>query len=239
MPNPTPTDPQLQAKQRAARHAVDFIQSGMAVGLGTGSTAIWAVRELGARLQDGRLRHITGFPTSLATRTAAQELRIPLLPDDLPRALDLTIDGADEVDPDLNAIKGGGGALLREKIVAQASARLILVIDASKLSDRLGTKFRLPIEVLPFGWQAQARWLAALGAKTHLRQQPDHTPFHTDQGNLILDCDFGPLPTPHDLAARLDARAGIIAHGLFLNLATDLIVAHPNSLDHRQRNVQA
>src|SRR5215470_13285761 len=184
------TDPQTALKAAAAERAVDFVQSGMVVGLGTGSTAIFATRRIGALLRDGTLRDITGFPTSKATAAEARALGIPLLDEDCPRTIDLTIDGADEVDPNLDLIKGGGGALLREKIVAQASRREIIVVDESKRSAALGTRFRVPIEIVEFGWRSQAAYLESLGAKISLRQKNDNTPFKTDQNNLILDCDF-------------------------------------------------
>jgi ribose 5-phosphate isomerase A len=147
-----------------------------------------------------------------------------MLAEELPRELDLTIDGADEVDQSLNLIKGGGGALLREKIVAQASHRVIIVVDESKLSPSLGTKHPLPVEVLPFGWHSQLRFLQSLGGQVVVRYNQDSTPYRTDQGNLILDCDFGPIISPPDLAAQLSTRAGIVEHGLFLNLATEVII---------------
>jgi len=147
----------------------------------------------------------------------------------------LTIDGADEVDPNLDLIKGGGGALLREKIVAQASRREIIVVDESKLSPALGTRWAVPVEVVPFGWRTQALYLESLGADVNLRQDRNRKTFTTDQGNLILDCQFGPLSQPADLAAKLNSRTGIVEHGLFLDLATDLIVAGAEGVRHIER----
>jgi ribose 5-phosphate isomerase A len=224
MPQPIDADATQQAKRRASEHAVDFVQSGMRIGLGTGSTAIWATRHIAERLRTGELQEIAGFATSLAVQQEAERLGIPLLADDLPVDLDLTIDGADEVDPQLNLIKGGGGALLREKIVAQASRRVIIVVDERKLSPCLGTRWALPVEVLPFGWQSQARFLQGLGANVQPRRDPSGELFKTDQGNFILDCAFGPIPDPASLAAHLAARAGIVEHGLFLGLASELLV---------------
>jgi ribose 5-phosphate isomerase A len=218
-------DPHAALKQEAAEHAVRYIKSGMTVGLGTGSTAIFAIRHIGALLQSGQLKDVVGFATSRASWDAAVALRIPMLPDDLPKNIDVTIDGADEVDPELNLIKGGGGALLREKLVAQATAREIIVVDESKLSPRLGTRHVLPIEVLPFGWRSQTRFLESLGAKYVVRQTADGREYHTDQGNLILDCDFGPISDAADLARALEGRAGIVEHGLFLNLTHSVVVA--------------
>jgi ribose 5-phosphate isomerase A len=223
---PTPTrDPHAAMKKEAAEYAVRYVQSGMTVGLGTGSTAIFAIRHIGALLQSGELKDIIGFATSKASWDAAVELNIPMMTEDLPKNIDVTIDGADEVDPLLNLIKGGGGALLREKLVAQASAREIIVVDESKLSPRLGTKHVLPIEVLPFGWKSQARFLESLGAKYVVRQTPDGKDYHTDQGNFILDCDFGPIADAEKLAFALEHRAGIVEHGLFLGLTHNVVVA--------------
>lgn len=227
---------QAELKRAAALRAVEFVQSGMKVGLGTGSTAIYATRQIAELLKARALRDITAFATSKATDEEARRLGIPMLPDDLPRDLDVTIDGADEVDPELNLIKGGGGALLREKIVAQASAREIIVVDETKPSPRLGTRCPVPVEVLPFAWLSQARFLESLGAKFTIRQNPNGTQFVTDSGNMILDCVFGPIADAPQLAALLNARAGIVEHGLFIDLATDLIVASAQGIQTRARN---
>jgi len=219
-------DPQAALKQEAAEYAVKtYVRSGMTVGLGTGSTSIFAIRRIGALLKTGELKNIVGFATSKASWDAAVELNIPMLTDDLPKNIDVTIDGADEVDPQLNLVKGGGGALLREKLVAQASGKEIIIVDESKLSQRLGTLHVLPVEVLPFGWRSQARFLESLGAKYIVRQTPDGREYRTDQGNMILDCNFGPIPDVAKLAHDLEARAGIVDHGLFLNLASVVVVA--------------
>ena len=146
-----------QYKQQAAERALEFVSSGMIVGLGTGSTAIYATRRLGRLLRDGLLHHIVGVPTSAATAVAAEQLRIPLLANDLVREIDITIDGADEVSPELDLIKGGGGAMLREKIVARASHRLIIVVDDSKLSPTPGARRAVPVEVVRFGWRRAGR----------------------------------------------------------------------------------
>ena len=218
-------DPNAALKQAAAVYAVRYVESGMTVGLGTGSTAIFAIRHIGAMLQNGELKNIVGFATSRVSWDAAVELKIPMLPEDLPKAIDVTIDGADEVDPQLNLIKGGGGALLREKLVAQATPHEIIVVDESKLSPRLGTLHVLPIEVLPFGWRSQARFLESLGARFVVRQTVDGKEYRTDQGNMILDCDFGPIADSVELAIKLEARAGIVEHGLFLNLTHSVVVS--------------
>ncbi len=165
------TDPQVAFKRAAAWRAVAFVQSGMKLGLGTGSTAIYATRRIGEMLESGELRDIVAFATSKGTFAEAVRLGIPMLSDDLPCDLDLTIDGADEVDPELNVIKGGGGALLREKIVAQVSRRVIIVVDETKPSPQLGTHWPVPVEVIPFGWRSQARYLESLGATYTIRQR--------------------------------------------------------------------
>jgi ribose 5-phosphate isomerase A len=229
--NPPEHEEHAREKQQAAERAVEYVQSGMVVGLGAGSTAILATRRIGQLLREGRLRDIVGFPCSSAIEAEARALGIPVTLDP-PGAVDLTIDGADEVDPDLNLIKGGGGALLHEKIVAQASLREIIIVDESKLSPALSTHWPLPVEVIPFGWHSQLRFLEAMGARVTVRQQGDGTPFKTDQGNLILDCAFGPIRQPAALAARLDARVGIVEHGLFIGLATEVIVAGADGVRH-------
>jgi ribose 5-phosphate isomerase A len=231
----TSSDPVAQFKEEAAKRAVQFVQSGMKVGLGTGSTAIFATRHIAELLKTGELRDIVAFATSKATAGEAVRLGIPMLPDDLPEDLDVTIDGADEVDPEMNLIKGGGGALLREKIVAQVSQREIIVVDETKPSARLGTRWPVPVEVIPFGWLSQARYLEALGAHYTIRKNHNGTQFVTDSGNMIIDCRFGPIADARRLAAALDSRAGIVEHGLFIGLATELIVAGPSGVQYRTR----
>lgn len=228
-------DAQTTYKIAAAHWAVRFVENGMKVGLGTGSTAIHATRRIAELLAAGELRDLMGFATSRATYAEAVRLGIPMLDDDLPADLDLVIDGADEVDPALDVIKGGGGALLREKIVAQTSRRVIIVADEGKLSPQLGSQWPVPVEVLPFGWRSQARYLEALGAAWTLRHTPDGRQFVTDSGNMILDCAFGPIADPARLAALLGERAGIVEHGLFIGLTTDLVVAGSDGIEHRTR----
>jgi ribose 5-phosphate isomerase A len=222
-------------KRQAAERAVTAVESGMVVGLGSGSTAAFAVRRIAQLLSEGKLRDILGVSCSRLVEAQARTLGIPLTTLEEHLVVDLTIDGADEVDPDLNLIKGGGGALLREKIVAQASRREIIAVDESKLSPVLGTHRPVPVEVIPFGWRTQAAYLESLGSKPALRLKDDGTPFETDQGNLILDCDFGPIPDPAHLAVRLKGRAGIVEHGLFLELATEVIVASAEGIRHIKR----
>jgi ribose 5-phosphate isomerase A len=228
-------DPQAALKEQAALKAVEFVESGMRVGLGTGSTAIFATRIIGERLGNGTLRDLVCFATSTVTHEEALKLGIPMLPDDLPEDIDVTIDGADEVDPQLDLIKGGGGALLREKIVAQASAREIIIVDETKPSPMLGSHWAVPVEVMPFAWSSQARFLESLGARIAIRKDKSGAQFVTDSGNMILDCDFGPIPDVQALAAALGERAGIVDHGLFIGLATDLVVARPGGVVHIRR----
>jgi ribose 5-phosphate isomerase A len=226
---PAPEDA-LRWKQQAGEAAVDDLASGMVVGLGTGSTSVWAARRLAERLRQRTLTDILAVPTSRETEQEARRLEIPLTTLETHPRVDVVIDGADEVDPDLNLIKGGGGALLREKIVAQAGRRLIVVVDASKLSPRLGERWALPVEVIPFGWRTQQSFLEKLGAMVDLRRDKSGIPFKTDQGNYILDCHFGPIPAASMLAQKLENRAGIVEHGLFLQMTTDLIVAGQNGI---------
>lgn len=235
-PETSAMDNRTKLKQEAADYAVRYLQSGMVVGLGTGSTAIFATRRIGALLHEGSLTGIRGFATSNLIWQEAQALGIPLLEQSMPSKIDVTIDGADEVDSQLGLIKGGGGALFREKIVAQASDRLIIVVDDSKLSPRLGTLHTLPLEVSPFGWQSQLRFLQSLGARASIRKTSDGTQFVTDSGNMILDCDFGPIADPAELAAKLEARAGIVEHGLFLSIASEVIVAGEAGIRQLRRN---
>ena len=159
-----------------------------------------------------------------------------MLGDDMPRAIDVTIDGADEVDDQMRLIKGGGGAHLREKVVAQASERVVIVVDEGKLSPQLGTHWPVPVEVLVFGWRSQARFLESLGATPEVRKGRDGEPFVTDSGNYILDSRFGPIEDPERLAIQLGDRAGIVEHGLFLDIATDLIVAGADGVRHVARS---
>jgi ribose 5-phosphate isomerase A len=227
-------DPKAEQKRAAADRAVEWVESGMTVGLGTGSTAIWAIRAIGAALADGRLRDIVAVPTSNESDRHARDLRIPIVTLAEHPAIDLTIDGADEVDAALNLIKGHGGALLREKVVAQASRREVIVVDDSKPSPQLGTKMSLPVEVLQFAAAVERAYLESLGATVTMRGG-DASPFVTDEGNWIYDCDFGPIDDCEHLSAQLHERAGVVEHGLFISLTTDLLVATPHGVDHRAR----
>jgi ribose 5-phosphate isomerase A len=224
-----------EQKEKAAWYAVQFVHTGMVVGLGAGSTAAFALRRLGELLREGQLKNVLGVPCSLQVEGEARDLGVPLTTLEEHPLLDLTIDGADEVDPNLNLIKGGGGALLREKIVAQASRREIIVVDGSKLSPALGTHWPVPVEVMPFGWRSQIHFLESLGARVVLHRDIGGNPFQTDQGNWLMDCHFGPIPDPGRLATELSQRAGVIEHGLFLGLATDVVVATDKGIRHLER----
>ncbi|HQV27355.1 MAG TPA: ribose-5-phosphate isomerase RpiA [Thermoflexales bacterium] len=222
-------------KKLAGEYAANLISDGMLVGLGEGTTAYWAIRRVAERLRDGSLRDIAAVACSLNVEQHARELGIPIASFDERTRIDITIDGADEVDPQLNLIKGGGGALLREKIVAEASAREIIVVDEGKLSTALGVRWPVPVEVLPFAAGPVARFLAGLGGTPRLRVRADGARYLTDQRNLIFDTSFGPIPDPGALAIRLDARAGLVAHGLFVGLATEIVIAGPGGIRHVQR----
>jgi ribose 5-phosphate isomerase A len=219
-------------KQAAGERAVDWVESGMVVGLGTGSTAIHAIRRIAELIRDGTLREVLGVPTSRASEADARELGIPLTTLADHPVVDLTIDGADEVDPAFDLIKGGGGALLHEKVVAQASLREVIVVDEEKLSPVLGTNRALPVEVVEFGWKPEAEYLTDLGAEVAIRRQGG-SPFVTDEGNWILDCTFAGIGDTERLAAQLSRRAGVVEHGLFLGLTSDLIVAGADGVEHR------
>jgi ribose 5-phosphate isomerase A len=208
-------------KKRAAVEAAALIEDGMLVGLGTGSTAQYAVLEIGSRVAAG-LR-MTGVATSRRTSALAERLSIPLLAmEDVPR-LDLTIDGADEVDPELRAIKGGGGAMLREKIVSSASDRMIVIADPSKLVPVLG-RFPLPVEVLPFARASALRQLEGICPGVEQRRAAGGKPFLTDQEAFIFDLPLGKIDAPQALAGRLESIPGVIGHGLFLDEVTTAII---------------
>ncbi len=227
---------QDELKEKAAHRAVEFIDSGMVLGLGTGSTTAFAVTRIGERLKSGDLKNIVGIPTSIRTEKLAGEVGIPLCGLGDQSQIDVTIDGADEVDPDLNLIKGGGGALLREKVVAQASRQNIIIVDESKLSPRLGTRWALPVEVIPFAVKSEEKFLKSLAATVTLRTDDKGQPFQTDQNNFILDANFGEMSDPKGLASKLNDRAGIVEHGLFLDLASDVIVAAEDGIRHLKRS---
>ncbi len=221
-----------ELKKAAGVKAVDFVSAGMLVGLGTGSTAEFAIEELSKRIEDGRLSDISCVPSSERTKNFAETLGLDLVGLGSERKIDVTIDGADEIDSDFNLIKGGGGALLREKVLAQNSKRNIIVANESKLSRRLGNRFPVPIEVLPFALEAEKSYLESLGGEVKLRFAQDGSPFLTDQNNLIVDWSFGEMESPSYFAERLSQRAGIVEHGLFIGTASDVIIGSPRGLRH-------
>jgi ribose 5-phosphate isomerase A len=208
----------VEAKEIAARSAVAAIESGMVIGLGSGSTSLCAVQVLGERVQRENLS-VIGVPTSVATEHEARARGIPLATLEEQPELDLTVDGADQVDGDLNCIKGYGGALVREKIVALCSARLLVMVDPSKLAPRLDKP--VPVEVLPFAWSVAWRRLVDLGGHPQMRHL-DNKPYVTDNGNYILDVAFGRIDDPAALAARIASLPGVIDHGLFVGLVHEL-----------------
>lgn len=213
-----------QLKRQAAEMAANQVRSGMVVGLGTGSTAVFAVRHVAALLAAGTLRDIVAIPTSVETAHEAERLGIPLGTLDDHPVIDLAIDGADEIDPQLNLIKGLGGALLREKVVAAAARRFIVVADDRKCVDQLGTRAPVPVEVIRFARRPVADYLASLGAQVAERQDGGK-PYVTDEGNIILDCRFEGIARPHELAQQIRSQPGVVEHGLFLGMATEALVA--------------
>ncbi len=226
-------------KKQAAEKAVEWVKSGMVLGLGTGSSARYATIKVGQLWQAGALTDIACIPTSEGTVELARQYGIPLVELDEHPEIDLTIDGADEIAPNLDLIKGLGGALLREKMIEMATTCFIVVADGSKLVKKLGTHSPLPIEVAQFGWPVQARWLEeSLGCRPVLRGGSS-IPYITDNGNYILDCVFPTgIDNPAELSDTLCARPGIIEHGLFLNVAHKAIVADEQGLHFFDRDVQ-
>ncbi|KAB8141430.1 ribose-5-phosphate isomerase RpiA [Chloroflexia bacterium SDU3-3] len=223
-------------KQQAAERALDGVESGMRLGLGTGSTARYVVEGLAARLRDGRLRDIVGVPTSEATAKLAGSLGIPLATLDQQHELDLVIDGADEIDPQLNLIKGLGGALLREKIVASVGQRFCIVADTSKVVGRLGEHTPVPVEVISFGMRPVEQRLRALGCAPVLRRNASGLPFITDEGNSILDCRFEQIDDPERLDADIHAIPGVVEHGLFIGMASVAFAAGLDGVTRLQRS---
>jgi len=220
--------PQEAGKRAAGEAAADWIRDGARVGLGTGSTVRYFLLALGRRVKDGLRVH--GVPTSHDTATLARQLQIPLLPEDDAWTLDVAIDGADELDPHLHAIKGGGGALLREKIVAAAARTLIVLVDHTKCVPVLGTSMPLPVEVTPFGWPSTARHLQAIGGHTPTLRTRHGVVFQTDGGHYILDL---PLHETHDYArleALLNLIPGVVENGLFVNRTSTVIVGSPDGV---------
>ncbi|MBX5453027.1 MAG: ribose-5-phosphate isomerase RpiA [Acidobacteriia bacterium] len=224
--------PQESWKAAAAAAAVEEVREGMVLGLGTGSTAAIVVDLLGARVRDGL--HILGIPTSERTAAQARANRIPLTDFSRHAQIDLTIDGADQVArASLHLIKGMGGALLREKIVACASARVLIVADGTKLAEQLSLP--VPVEVVPFGWEATARKIARFGGQCRLRLNTQGEPYRTDGGNFILDCDFGAIADPASLDARLRSVVGVVETGFFIDQADTVIIADAGGIHRLER----
>ena len=231
LPTPVPDapDPQTEAKRAAGLAAADLVQDGMRLGLGTGSTTAFAIQALGRRVRDGL--DVVGVPTSFAAERLARQSGVPTVgldALDLGAArppLDLALDGADEVDPALNLVKGRGAAHVREKVVAALAARFVVLVDAGKRVEVLGSTQPVPVEVLPFAEPAVARALRALGAEPELRMgERKDGPVVTDQGLWVLDARFDGIPEPRALGAAIDGIPGVLGHGLFLGLATDVLV---------------
>jgi len=221
-----------QEKEAAARASLRFVKDGQVVGLGTGSTAAYFIKLLGEEVKDG-LR-VRGIPTSIRSRELAVSLGIPVITLDDCQEIDVTVDGADEVDPQLRLIKGGGGALLREKIVASATRQMIVVADASKQVQKLG-KFPLPVEVIRFAQALVAKRISALGAEVELRRDAAGNVYLTDENNHILDCRFGEIQDPDRLARELSEMPGVVEHGLFIGVASVALFARGSEIVELRR----
>jgi len=242
------TESQDELKKRAGYKAVDdHVHSGMTIGLGTGSTAYYAVERVGQKLKSGELKDIVAIPTSKRTQEQAQSLGIPLATLDTHPVLDVAIDGADSVDPKLNLVKGGGGAHFREKIVEAAAKKFVVIVDSSKLCEGLGPHFPIPVEIVPFCHEYTARAIESLpalrGCKAVVRlgsaanNKPDgEKPAVTDNGNYILDLQFtSPLKDPAAVAQQLKSTIGVVEHGLFVNMATAVVVAGSDGISVKER----
>lgn len=222
-------------KRKSAEKAVEFVKSGMVLGFGTGSTFNHVLNVLSEKLASGELENIVGVSSSEKTEKLAKELNIPT--DTLANnpEIDLTIDGADEVDEKLNVIKGGGAAHLREKIIAQASKQYVIIVDDSKISKLLGEKWAIPIEVIKMAKDVEFEYLKSLGAEVKQRMDGDGNVLITDEGNFILDANFGVIKNPKKIAKKLERRAGIVEHGLFVEMANYVVVARENEIEVLKR----
>ena len=217
----------MNLKQLVGEYAANFVKDGMNIGLGTGSTVYWTIQKLGQLVQEGL--YFQAVPTSKETEALAKQLNIPLISLNDVQSLDLTIDGADEIDSDLQLIKGGGGALLREKIVASSSKELIIIADESKLVARLGN-FPLPVEIIPFSWKQTESKVQSLGCQTTLRIKNNET-FITDNNNMIIDCIFpNHISNPANLHEQLKMITGVVDSGLFINMTKKAIIGTKNGI---------
>jgi ribose 5-phosphate isomerase A len=221
-----------QEKEAAARASLEFVKDGMVVGLGTGSTAAYFIKLLAEKVKNGL--HVRGIPTSIHSGELAKSLGIPVITLDDCQEIAVTVDGADEVDPQLRLIKGGGGAMLREKIVASATKQQIIVADASKQVQRLG-KFPVPVEVIRFAEALVKKKVTELGAQVSVRVGPDGKPFVTDEDHHILDCRFGEIPDADALARKLSDMPGIVEHGLFIGMASVVLFARGSEIVELRR----
>jgi len=213
----------LNEKQIVGEAAAELVEKKMVVGLGSGSTVFYTLKKLGYLVEKGL--QIQGVATSNTTAKLARELKIPLVDLGAVDYIDIAIDGADEMDPNFNLIKGGGGALLREKMVAKAAKRMVIIADSSKNVEKLG-HFLLPVEVIPFGWEMTARHIQRLGCTLKLRMTADNKPYVTDNKNYILDCDFNFITNPNQLEVSLNMLPGVVENGLFIDVPTDIVTIY-------------
>ena len=219
------TEVLVREKRAAGEGAAALVESGAVVGLGTGSTAAYAIEALGRRIRSGELTGITGVPTSNASHRLGIECGVPIVDIETTPTIDITIDGADEIDPMQRVLKGGGGALLREKIVAARTRRWVIIGDSSKMVDRLGSRYAIPVEVVKFGWSGHAEALREMGALPVLRAGAGESPFVTDEGHYIIDARFPHgIDDPDGLARALRNRPGVVETGLFLGFRPEVII---------------
>lgn len=218
-------------KRKSAERAVEFVKSGMVLGFGSGSTFKYVLHVIAEKLNSGELKNIVGVSSSESTEKLANELNIPTSTLSNNPSLNLTIDGADEVDAKLNLIKGGGAAHLREKVIVQASKQFIIIVDESKVSKYLGEKWAVPIEVIKMAVDVETEFLKSLGAEVKQRIDIEGNLLITDEGNYILDANFGVMKNPKKVARKLEKRAGIVEHGLFINMADYVVVARKDEIE--------